>query len=70
MPTAGNDLKVERVRANLKAREVAAQMGLSRQAVWGLERAAEVDPERAQEYLAAVETLRDAKLTSQVAVPA
>jgi hypothetical protein len=34
-------------------------MKLSRQAVWGLERAARVDPLRASQYREALETLRD-----------
>ena len=50
MPTHGMDLKVERIRANVTITSLAARMGLSRQAVWGLERAAVVDSDRAKRY--------------------
>jgi transcriptional regulator with XRE-family HTH domain len=57
--TSGLDLKLARVREGLTVVAVAAQMGLSRQSVHGLERAAIVTPERALQYRAAVEALRD-----------
>ena len=61
MPTAGPTLRIERLRAHLTATAVAAQMGLSRQALWSLERAAQVSNERVAAYREAVKTLRDAK---------
>jgi transcriptional regulator with XRE-family HTH domain len=61
MPTAGPTLRIERLRANLTATALAAQMGLSRQALWALERAARVTPERVTAYREAVKTLRDDK---------
>lgn len=58
MPTtAGIDLKVERVRANVTVTALAAQMGLSRQSVHGLERAGKVPPERAEQYRSALTVL-------------
>lgn len=59
MPTAGPTLRIERLRANLTATALAAQMGLSRQALWSLERAARVSPERVEAYRAAVKTLSE-----------
>lgn len=59
MRTTGTDLKVERVRANVTIVSLAARMGLSRQAIWGLERAAIVDEVRARAYLDALGTMRD-----------
>jgi hypothetical protein len=64
MPTSGIDLKVERVRANLTVVAVSAQMGLSRQAVWGIERAARVSPERVRQYREALLALRDGTMTA------
>ena len=64
MPTTGTDLKVERVRANVTLIALAARMGLSRQAVWGLERAAVVDSDRAKRYRDALATARDATETA------
>lgn len=57
MTTPGMDLKVERVRANITVTALAAQMGLSRQAVWGIERAAAVSAPRASQYRAALVAL-------------
>lgn len=65
MPTSGTDLKVERVKARLKLKEVAARMGLSRQALWALELAEIVDPERAQQYLAALDRGREDTTTGK-----
>jgi DNA-binding XRE family transcriptional regulator len=59
-PVAGVDLKVERVRANVTIVAVAAAMGVSRQTIWALERAAHVGHERARQYRSALVTLRDA----------
>ena len=64
MPTTGTDLKVERVKANVKIRTLAERMGLSRQAIWGLERSATVDEARVREYLAALRVTHDATETS------
>ena len=61
MPTAGPTLRIDRLRAHLTATALAAQMGLSRQALWALERAAKVSPERVTLYRESVKTLRDAK---------
>lgn len=67
MPNAsGVDLKVERVRANVKAQDVAARMGVSRATVWGIERSAIVAPERARQYREAVAAIvADVSLTSE-----
>lgn len=59
MQTTGTDLKVERVKANLQIQDVAARMGISRQAVWGIERAAVVAPDRAARYRKALVTSGD-----------
>jgi hypothetical protein len=50
MPITGRDLRVERVTADVTVVAVAARMGLSRQALWALERSAVVKPERAAQY--------------------
>jgi transcriptional regulator with XRE-family HTH domain len=64
MTTAtGLDLKLTRVRNHLTLTAVAAQMGLSRQSVHGIERAARPSPERIAQYLAAVTALGDATMT-------
>ena len=60
MPTAGPTLRIERLRAHLTATALAAQMGISRQSLWALERAARVSPERVLAYRSAVKTLSDA----------
>lgn len=54
MQTSGNDLKVERVRANLTVQDLAARMGVVRQTVWSIEKSAHVKPDRAAEYRAAL----------------
>ena len=59
MPTAGPTLRIERLRANLTATALAAQMHLSRQSLWALERAARVSPERVAAYREAVKSLSD-----------
>lgn len=59
MPTAGPTLRIERLRANLTATALAAQMGLSRQSLWALERAAKVTPERVTAYREAIKTLSE-----------
>lgn len=50
MPTTGRDLRVERRLADVTVVDVAARMGLSRQALWALERSAVVKTERAAAY--------------------
>ena len=47
---SGTDLKVERVRAGLTMREVARRMGVSRQALWALERSETVPQDRERQY--------------------
>jgi transcriptional regulator with XRE-family HTH domain len=64
MATTGKTLRLERVRADLTIIAVASEMGLSRQSLWSLERAAVVDPARAKQYRDAVERLRDVTETS------
>lgn len=51
---SGTDLKVERIRARLTMRQVAERMGISRQALWAIERAESVDQAREAQYRAAV----------------
>jgi transcriptional regulator with XRE-family HTH domain len=58
------ELKVERVRANVTIVTLAARMGLSRQAVWGLERAAVVDSDRAKRYRDALAAVLDGTETA------
>lgn len=59
MATTGTDLKVERVKANVTIVDLAARMGLSRQTLWGIERAARVAPERVNQYRQALLTFDD-----------
>lgn len=61
MPITGRDLRIERVTADVTVVAIAARMGLSRQALWALERSAVVRPERAAQYRKA---LRDVIETS------
>lgn len=60
--TTGTDLKIERVRANVTIIDLAARMRVSRQTLWGVERAARVSPDRAKQY-------RDALLTFADVIP-
>jgi DNA-binding XRE family transcriptional regulator len=62
----GLDLKVERVRSRLTVTSIAAQMGLSRQSVHGIERAAVPSPERVRQYLDALAVLRAVTETPRV----
>lgn len=62
MPTTGKQLRRLRRASELTTVAVAARMGVSRQTLWGIERAAEVSPERAEQYRAAV---RDATMASE-----
>lgn len=59
----GTDLKVERVRAGLTMKAVAERMGISRQALWVIERQESVDGEREAQYRAAL-TARTVKVGS------
>lgn len=59
MPQSGNDLKVERVRARVKQRDLAARMGVSRQTLWSIELAAVVDQDRAEKYRHALASFDD-----------
>lgn len=59
MPTTGHTLRIERVRARISVTALAAQMGISRQTLWTIERAAQVAPDRVADYRAAVRTLSD-----------
>ena len=59
MPTSGTTLKVERTRAGVTISALAARMGVSRQTLWGIERAAKVSNERTAQYREALLTLRD-----------
>jgi transcriptional regulator with XRE-family HTH domain len=62
MPLTGLDLRAERRAAEITVVDIAARMGLSRQAVHALERAAIVKTDRALLYHSA---LRDAKLAAR-----
>lgn len=59
MVTTGNDLKVERVKAKVKMKDLAARMRISRQTLWGIERAGDVDKDQAKVYRDALETFAD-----------
>lgn len=65
MATTGKTLKLERVRAEVTIVDLAARMGLSRQSLWVLERSATVDPNRVEQYRAALAGLNDASQTSK-----
>ncbi len=60
MPTAGPTLRIERLRADISVVALAAQLGVSRQTLWSMERAAKVAPERVAAYREAIESLRAA----------
>ena len=64
MPTRGPTLRRERRLADVSATAVAAQMKISRQTLWAIERSVEVTPERVAAYRAAVKTLSDASETA------
>jgi transcriptional regulator with XRE-family HTH domain len=61
MPITGLDLRAERRAADITVVDIAARMGLSRQAVHALERSAVLTIERVERYRAA---LRDAIVAS------
>ena len=65
MPTTGPDLRTERRLADITVVDIAARMGLSRQAIHSLERSAELTIERVEAYRAA---LRDATQASKAKV--
>lgn len=50
MQTTGRELRLQRVTNEVTVVAIAARMGLSRQALWALERSAVVKPERAAQY--------------------
>ncbi|HSW42950.1 MAG TPA: hypothetical protein VLM76_10615 [Patescibacteria group bacterium] len=52
--TTGKQLRLERFTADISIRTVAAEMDLSRQALWALERTAIVREERASAYRRAI----------------
>jgi transcriptional regulator with XRE-family HTH domain len=54
MPINGLDLRSERRSADITVVEIAARMGLSRQAVHALERSAVITTERVAQYRAAL----------------
>jgi len=64
MPVSGPDLRAERRLADVTVTDVAARMGLSRQAVHVLERSAVLTVERVEQYrralAAAIEASRKA----------
>lgn len=62
MPITGLDLRTERRLAEVTVVEIAARMGLSRQAIHALERSAAVTVERVEQYRKA---LADAIVASQ-----
>lgn len=62
MPISGTDLKVERIKAKVKMIDLAARMGVSRQTLWGIERAGHIDKDQAKSY-------RDALLTFDEVMP-
>ena len=61
MPLTGRDLRQERRLADITATALAAQMGISRQSLWVIEKSAQVDIGRVHQYLDALKTLRDGK---------
>jgi transcriptional regulator with XRE-family HTH domain len=67
MPTTGIVLKVERTKANVTMSALAARMGVSRQTLWSLERAAVVDGQRAGQYREALKALRGVTLDEATA---
>lgn len=56
----GKVLKGERRAAGLLMRDIAREIGVSRQTLWAVERAAEVKPAYVESYRAAVARLRGA----------
>ena len=64
MPKRGSELRAERRAAEVSTIEVAARMGISRQALWVIERSEVVKAERALQYL---DALRDAIEASRAA---
>ena len=57
--TTGMDLKVRRVAAGIKQRDLAARIGVTRQTLTRWEGLPIVRSEDAQRYMAAVQTVRD-----------
>lgn len=59
MPTSGLDLRLERVAARVKIKDLAEAMKRHRATVIGYEKAAAVEPEVASQYRDALATLSD-----------
>ena len=59
MATTGKELKLERVAADVAAKDLAERMGVSRSTVWIIEKAASVDDDRAFAYRYALATFKD-----------
>jgi transcriptional regulator with XRE-family HTH domain len=60
----GPDLRRERRAADLTVTAVASRMGLSRQSVHNIERAAHPATERIEQYRQALSSLRDGSVTA------
>ena len=60
MPTSGRELRLTRVTADVTVTALAAQMGLSRQSVWVIERQAVVSPTRVAQYQDALRAVIEA----------
>ena len=61
MPTSGPTLRRERRAAEITTVALAAQMRITRQTLWTLEKSAAPSPEYVAAHREAVKTLRDAK---------
>lgn len=67
MPTTGPQLRRLRRKSEITTVALAARMGISRQTLWAIERAAEVDPDRAKQYRAAVDDIVPSQAPEAVA---
>lgn len=65
MPIVGIDLKVERVRSKVQAKDLAREMGVSRATLYNIEQAGAVDAQRAIQYREAVARIVDVRETSE-----
>lgn len=68
MPTTGPQLRKERLAADVKVTAVAARMGLSRQTVHGIERAAEPEADHVIGFREAVAAEVAVKMAAREAV--
>lgn len=59
MPISGSALRAERARKRVTISALAARMGLTRQTLWGIERAEVVDPARVLQYRSALNDISD-----------